>query len=636
MEEQGFLKNVCHNRMEGDVQETLYKCYNSDNYYWIKEYQRLGTQIWAPNTMCPKDPSFYQVCGTKVAEIGKIRNGAKILCGSYLCEVKPGKILTSDEAEIKGLTCNNKEDCLNTDLDENNDLCFSEDIDWKQALPLGDESLSNTICDGNCNTKSCEDESYCNSLSYGLYCLRNDKKRYISPRLICDGRRNCDSYEDEYNCMFTTTKIRETTHYCRHIKTKELVPVFNITRCQQMTRGGKINPRSQYCTEYVWYQSNCTDPSKIGGVCRINGYKSTVSKFMMCRNEEGCDDNLEDICIATSKTCFLHKHFTCDEREDCADGSDETDQSCLAKTLQRCKRRAGRMEELPVPLAWVKDGLQDCVDGVDEISYIWPTCGTGQSLRYKDYQTTCENVYICPSGKRGYVELGDLCDGIETCGNENKVCSVAHDSKTLFTTAMTTNNGLQKHFSYCLRGIKESQNFVDTCQTTKFIFPDHQYFGVETRTTLILPREKQDCDSMYGELYVYTSCTNKCIDSPCPLKNIPRYEVCPTQYRERIGTIADNRYLAFFVKSFGNVYRNTFFVCNNKVKCLEYSKVCNLVDDCGDNSDEENCTNYFKCNSTGNHIPKTRKCDGTLDCVDASDECNEQCSKEILELLSRN
>ena len=615
--------------MEDDVnKETLYKCYNSDNYYWVKEYERLGTPIWAPNKMCPKDPSFYQVCGTKAAEISNIGNGAKILCGSYLCEFKSGKIITSDEAEIRGLICDNKKDCLNTDVDESNE-CFSGDNELNLALPLGNESLSNTICDGNCNSKSCEDEANCNGLSYGLYCLRNDKKRYISPRLICDGRKNCDSEEDESNC--TPTKIREASHFCKHIKAEALVPVLNITRCQEVTRGGEINPRSQYCTEYVWYQTNCTDPSKIGAVCNINGYKSTVSKFMMCRNEKGCDDNLEDNCIATSKTCFLHKHFLCDEREDCADGSDETDQNCLRRTRQKCKRRSGRMEELQIPLTWLRDGFQDCVDGADEISYIWPTCGIGQSLRFKHDQATCQNVYICPSSKPGYVEFDDLCDGMETCGNENKVCSVARDSKTLFSTAMTTNNGLQKHFSYCLRGIKDSKNFVDTCQTTTFIFPDHQYFGVETRTSLILPRQKQNCDFMYGELYVYTSCTNKCINSPCPLKNIPRYEVCPTQYGGRIGTIADNRYLAFFVKSFGNIYRNTFFVCDNKVRCLEYSRVCNLVDDCGDNSDEENCTNYFKCKSTGNHIPITRKCDGTFDCADGSDECNEKCSKEILE-----
>ena len=67
------------------------------------------------------------------------------------------------------------------------------------------------------------------------------------------------------------------------------------------------------------------------------------------------------------------------------------------------------------------------------------------------------------------------------------------------------------------------------------------------------------------------------------------------------------------------------------MKCVEYFQVCNLVDDCGDGSDEEACTNHFKCSSTGNYIPKTEKCDGSFDCDDLSDECNDQCSRQILE-----
>ena len=61
------------------------------------------------------------------------------------------------------------------------------------------------------------------------------------------------------------------------------------------------------------------------------------------------------------------------------------------------------------------------------------------------------------------------------------------------------------------------------------------------------------------------------------------------------------------------------------------SKVCNLVDDCGDSSGEDHCSKYFKCDSFGIYLPKSKKCDGHFDCLDLTDECNEDCSKQLLE-----
>ena len=56
-----------------------------------------------------------------------------------------------------------------------------------------------------------------------------------------------------------------------------------------------------------------------------------------------------------------------------------------------------------------------------------------------------------------------------------------------------------------------------------------------------------------------------------------------------------------------------------------------MINDCDDGSDEDMCTNHIICDSSTKFIPKTKKCDGHIDCFDFSDECNEQCSKEILE-----
>ena len=58
--------------------------------------------------------------------------------------------------------------------------------------------------------------------------------------------------------------------------------------------------------------------------------------------------------------------------------------------------------------------------------------------------------------------------------------------------------------------------------------------------------------------------------------------------------------------------------------------MCNLNDDCGDSSDELNCTNHFKCASSNQFLAHPQKCNGVIECEDYSDECNKECSKEII------
>ena len=622
----GFLRTVCRSRK---TQERRIKCHNSEEDY---DLNRGETFNISTGGLCSNDPHFYQAC-----KRNSVITNNDLLCGQYLCEYESAIYLNN---KLPLLACNGIKDCENTDLDEAD--CTGSGHEMTTMLS-GQSVPSREICNNVCFDRTCEDEAVCNGYTYGIYCDFNSTTKtstYVRVLNVCDRTAHCYDGTDEMNCSVQVNDITQPT--CEFNATKESAddesepiiqkrPVFNFTRCYATQ--GRISGRYEYCrgSHYKEDQTNCTDTDKVALTCKVNGYNSTVSRHMVCFGKQICDDNFEKHCFRISVTCFVHKHFMCDGKSDCEDKTDESRPFCGQMTDLTCRRRVGRGKEGPIPLVWLDDGVEDCVDGSDETPG-WSTCGQGTSLRFVTNNRSCENVFVCPRDKPGFVELDNLCDGIETCGNENKVCSESLASPQLFTTPLTTDMGLSKHLSYCIKGIKETENFKTSCTTiNSFFYPDQDVFGVD-KTNVALPGNLQNCDNMFGEIYVYTSCTNKCINSSCPLKNVPRYEVCPDQYQDRIGTIVNNTlYLIFVRKTHNNVYTNNHFVCDNKIKCIDYSKVCNLVNDCGDDSDEYNCTNHFKCNSTGRYIPRTRKCDGNFDCIDLSDECNAQCSSFIVE-----
>ena len=594
---------------------------NSDEYYFHDPDYYL--ELHFQGNVCSDDPHFYQACDKRLGS--KITNN-ELLCEHYLCGGYTD-IFTSYEVSLHKSRC--EYDCKNTEL--NKAGCSDRNI----TLPSGQLANPNEICDGVCDNDECEDEALCNGYMYGLYCKPRYayQRGYVPPRLICSLQSSCYEGQDLENCTVT----ENTGAFCTHVSSGEMVPIHNYTKCTSVNANNFYVSYHQmtYCAlkDLALQQTNCTDEHRVGLSCEINGYKSTVSKYIICFSDDfsACDDGIDSKCF-TTPNCNVHKHLMCNDKKECEDGSDETHLTCNSTTVATCQRRVGEKGEHPIPISWLKDGVWDCENGVDETAE-WPTCGQGKTLRFASTDADlCENVFICRTGEPGYIEMSYLCDGLETCGNENEVCSVSSRSQTLDTSVVTSNKGLLKTLSFCFKGLKDLRNLDNvTCVKENFIYPDEKIFGVDTKTAIILPDTKQTCDYLYGEQYLYTSCTDRCFHASCPLRNIPRYEVCPGQFPNRIGTIVNNEYLIFFTKSFGSIYLNRFFVCDDKVKCIDYSKVCDLVYDCSDGSDENQCTNHFRCQSSGKLLPKTKKCDGHIDCPDLSDECNEQCSKSILE-----
>ena len=584
------------------------------------------------------------MCGLMKADQIKIADKISF-CGGFSCaRQNPAGDKSVSVQLILGDTINQKcssisaSNCINSVI--NKSVCAikgsNDQTEKNELVPMiSNYSLieKSLICDDRCDDFDCEDEANCNGFRYGMYCRNRFHPlkvyTYLPPMDICDGGQVCENGEDENNC--TILESDNLIKTCNRSGSKLRVPLKNITRCfmYDHTRDGH---RYSYCQNNM-DQTNCTDLSRVGVTCKINNFTSTVSKYMICAHQtQLCDDGMENMCVEISLACTTHKHRLCDGIKDCKDNSDESNPLCLDMTDRTCVRTASNDNiARQIPLLWLHDGIVDCMDGKDE-EPIWPTCGVGHTERYvvESQEDACENVFLCPDKK--YVEYIDMCDGYESCGTENSICKVSRASPDIYTKELKTVSrlGIVISSSFCLIGI-ENVRFLGNvvCRNMLFRFPDEEIFGVPTKNTLQLPLFKQNCDNLFGESYVMTSCAGNCISSKCPLITAPKYDSCPSQFKNRVGSLVGKKYLTFLTKVQG-VYHNNYFVCTRTKECLDYSKVCDLVEDCRDGSDEADCTNHFQCGNTNHYIPITSVCDGTINCLDTSDECNEKCSKRIL------
>ena len=382
-----------------------------------------------------------------------------------------------------------------------------------------------------------------------------------------------------------------------------------------------------YCWDYI-DQTNCTDVTKVAVRCFIAGYGySTISKVMVCGKfkRRFCVDGMDVACVKVDIACTIHKHQLCDGVKDCSSGADESHPSCLVMTEKTCFRNYRTTRKLPIPADWLRDNLADCMDGMDENWEI--ECGKGVTKRV-EVSSVCEDVFLCRYGQSKFVCMTQLCSGIDKCSDENSICEIGRGLSGISTVISHQKKNI-KSLHHCLRGLEDIEHQISPCISQEFNPLAEQVFGLDRRTLITHQNQSVDCRFTYGEPYVYMSCLGMCENSECPLKKPVDYRDCPLQFEKRIYTVVNRSKLTFVTRRFDQ-YHNNYFVCANGLMCIDYDKVCNLWEDCGDGSDEKNCSNNFICKDKQGILPLSKKCDGNADCGDISDECNSECSKDII------
>ena len=225
--------------------------------------------------------------------------------------------------------------------------------------------------------------------------------------------------------------------------------------------------------------------------------------------------------------------------------------------------------------------------------------------------------------------MDGVCKDFTNCDSSLCLKSRQNYRVNIFKSTTKTFKSLKKLF-FCLPGLGSLQEAIGKCEVIAMNMKT-KIVGINEVNKVVSSNNyaaSLNCRDIFGELHIYLSCSEQCEYSPkCLLSNLKPTSCTNYPFTERVLTItAIGSLTVVFKKSDGTFYQDVFG-CNND-HCIEFHKVCDLIDDCGDASDENSCTNNFKCNS-GEYIPLSRKCNSKFDCLDFSDECNAQCDNQV-------
>ena len=210
------------------------------------------------------------------------RGEIELLCSTYVCEEEgefhlAGRILDTE------FRCNKRDDCINTKVDEQGTCEFEHHFQCTDSSQLQIDAKK--VCDLRCDCGNCEDEGFCNNVTYGLYCDSDIMGKFVPADVLCNKiDRDCSDGEDENICETEFVRIcqlYESNQLYIHFKGGKR-PIFPSQVCAVPRDGG-------VCSDGL-DQVNCSDSTRVALTCAMNSFQTTISVFGICKNHFLCDD----------------------------------------------------------------------------------------------------------------------------------------------------------------------------------------------------------------------------------------------------------------------------------------------------------------------------------------------------------